>query len=109
MVAALRVTLGTERRCGSPLIEDQSHRMKLSQFEVELHALEFLELRLLYTKEDDPSAQILASMLKQRGTVLWQRISETLWEAFGDRGMEFAVPTRPGTTGDENVDAGTDH
>jgi alkylation response protein AidB-like acyl-CoA dehydrogenase len=92
LVTTLRRTLETERVRGVPLIEDPSHRVQLAQFEAELGALDFLELRFLHARAEDAAAQILASMLKLRGTELRQRVSEAIWQAFGDRGLELAPP-----------------
>ena len=39
LIATLRQTLTTERRCGTPLIDEASWRLKLAQFDVELGAL----------------------------------------------------------------------
>lgn len=91
LLAALRAALCTERFCGAPLVEDPIHRLKLAQFEVEFSALEFLELRLLHTHNNDSSAEVLASTLKLRGSELRQRISEALWDAFAHRALEFPV------------------
>lgn len=91
LVALLRRTLQSEVDRGTPLMENPSCRLKLAQFEAELGALEFLELRFLHARDDDPNTQVLASILKLRGTELRQRVSEMLWEMFGDRGMEFSL------------------
>ena len=91
LVASLRKTLQSEIECGTPLIENPSYRLKLSQYEAELGALEFLELRFLHVRDDDPNTQVLASILKLRGTDLRQRVSEALWEVYGDRGLEFSL------------------
>jgi alkylation response protein AidB-like acyl-CoA dehydrogenase len=99
LIATLRQTLTTERRCGTPLIDEASWRLKLAQFDVELGALEFLELRYLYAGEGDPGVAALASMLKLRGTELRQRVSEALWDAIGDRGMEFSIHAAPAPDG----------
>jgi len=90
-VGSLRKTLQSEMECGIPLMENPSYRAKLSQYEAELGALEFLELRFLHARDDDPNSQVLASILKLRGTELRQRVSETLWEVYGDSSLEFSL------------------
>jgi alkylation response protein AidB-like acyl-CoA dehydrogenase len=90
LVGSLRRTLQSECERGVPLIENPACRSKLAQFEMELGALEFLELRFLHARDDDASTQVLASILKLRGTELRQRVSEALWDVFGDRGLEFS-------------------
>ncbi|MBZ5522428.1 MAG: acyl-CoA dehydrogenase family protein [Acidobacteriia bacterium] len=91
LTATLRKALSNENERGAPLIGSPSWRLKLAQFEAELGALEFLELRFLNARSDDPTTQVLASILKLRGTDLRQRVSEALWDVFGDRSMEFSL------------------
>jgi alkylation response protein AidB-like acyl-CoA dehydrogenase len=91
IVIALRAALVREQHCGRPLTDDHVLCARVAQYEVELAALEFLELRFLHAPEDDANAQVLASMLKLRGTELRQRVSETLWDAFGEDGLAFSI------------------
>jgi acyl-CoA dehydrogenase len=99
LLAALRAALCTERCCGAPLVDDPIHRLKLAQLEVEFNALEFLELRLLHRHNDDSAVEVLASMLKLRGSELRQRISEALWDAFAHRALEFPPCQNRGAPG----------
>ena len=90
-LAALRRALSTGRRHDTALIHEPSWRARLSLYEVELEALESLELRVLHARGDQSKTNALASMLKVRACELRQRVSESLWEAFGDESLEFAV------------------
>jgi alkylation response protein AidB-like acyl-CoA dehydrogenase len=107
LVARLRATLCQETRRRVALIETASERLRLAQLEAEIGALEFLELRFMTLSDHDDRAPVLASMLKLRGSELRQRVSEALWEAYGERGLEFA----PASTGDQppNRDGATSH
>lgn len=91
---SLRTALEGETRCGAPLIDEPAWRLRLAQYEVELDALEGLELRLLHARDDESALQVLASMLKLRGSELRQRVSETIWEVAAERGLELTVADR---------------
>jgi alkylation response protein AidB-like acyl-CoA dehydrogenase len=76
-----------QKRNGRPLLEDASFSRKLAQAEIELQALEFAVLRVLYGSRDDPVIAGLTCALKLRGSELRQRVSELAVEALGDRGL----------------------
>jgi alkylation response protein AidB-like acyl-CoA dehydrogenase len=62
---------------------------QLSRFEAELEALEYMELRLLYSPKDDASASILGTVLKLRGCELRQHITSLTLKVVGERGLEL--------------------
>ena len=85
----LREIARAEQKDGQALFADPLFRGQLSQLEIELQALEFMELRLLHSKADDSSVQILAPMLKLRGSELRQRVTELTLLTLGERALEF--------------------
>jgi acyl-CoA dehydrogenase len=87
LLVALREVLSSEKQDGRLLIEDLRYRLRLVQFEAELDALEFMELRLLHSTTQDRS-QLLAPMLKLRGCELRQKITECTMEALGEKALE---------------------
>lgn len=104
---SLRDALSEPRPDGERLIDRPSERLRLAQYEVELEALEFLELRLLHAAEEDAATQVLASMLKLRGSELRQRVSETLWEV--SCALEFSVSARSDGEDTAEPDLGNTH
>jgi alkylation response protein AidB-like acyl-CoA dehydrogenase len=91
----IAVTLANARRAleharerGMPLMAKSSLRIQLAQLEVEFHALQFMELRLLNTNTEEAANQALAPMLKLRATELRQRITEVVLQALGPRALE---------------------
>lgn len=63
---------------------------KLTQFEVELMALEFTALRLLCANQQSKTPSVEASMLKVSGTELRQAIYETLVDIAGPDALPFS-------------------
>lgn len=86
----VRNLLQTYREGSTPLFEKHSYRDRLAQMEMELDALEILELRVLHAPEGGPDAapSVLGPILKVRGSELRQRISELAIDALGDCGLE---------------------
>lgn len=68
--------------CIGPLI-----RTQLARLQIELHALEFLQLRVVHAGQNDKAADGLTSVLKFRGAELKQRAHALLMEALGERGL----------------------
>jgi alkylation response protein AidB-like acyl-CoA dehydrogenase len=83
-----RRTLENQQERGMPLLAKPAYRLQLAHLEVELQALEFMELRLLNTSTEDASNQALAPMLKLRATEMRQRITELVLQALGTRALE---------------------
>jgi alkylation response protein AidB-like acyl-CoA dehydrogenase len=75
------------RQGKASLMEDRVFRRKFYQIEIELRALEFAVLRVLYSERQDNIWDGLVSALKLRGSELRQRVSELATEALGDRGL----------------------
>lgn len=88
ILASARLALESEQERGMPLLAKPSLRMQFAQLEVELQALEFMELRVLNTSTEHASNQALAPILKLRATELRQRITELVMQALGTRALE---------------------
>jgi alkylation response protein AidB-like acyl-CoA dehydrogenase len=69
---------------GAPLINEHGFRQRLAQMEIDLFALEFAVLRVLYASESN-AVEGLAPALKLRGAELMQRVSELAVEILEDR------------------------
>ena len=84
-----------------PLLANPTHRIHLAQLEIELQALQFMELRVINTSVEDASNHALAPMLKLRATELRQRITEFALQALGTRAFEcpadYYGPKAPST------------
>jgi acyl-CoA dehydrogenase len=72
---------------GQACFHDPLFISRLSQFEIELQALEFMELRLLHARTDDSVVQSLAPIMKLRGCELRQRITDLTMQVLGERGL----------------------
>jgi len=70
-------------RNGRPLIEDPLFAARLAEVEIELMALDVLNLRVLAAARDRGSPGPMASMLKIKGSELYQRIAELILETQG--------------------------
>jgi len=88
----LRRILTLEHAGAQPLIHDPGFRERLTRLEVELEALEFLELRTLDAKSNAAGPQMLTPILKLRGTEFLQRVTQLTLEAAGEAALEM-----PGT------------
>jgi len=81
------------RRNGRPLAEDPLFAARLAEVEIELMALDVLNLRVLAAARDRGSPGPMASMLKIKGSELYQRIAELILET---RGRPALVCSRDG-------------
>ncbi|MFC5743632.1 acyl-CoA dehydrogenase family protein [Dyella tabacisoli] len=79
----------SELRHGRTMMDDPVFRAKLEQLRDELHALEFLHLRVLSATERGPRAEALGCVLKFRGAQAYQRVSELMLETLGERSIEY--------------------
>ena len=95
ILAGARRMLEAEQERGVPLLAKPTTRIQLAQLQVELQALEFMELRVLNTSTADAANQALAPMLKLRATELRQRITDSCY-----RHWERALWSVPLTTTD---------
>ena len=71
--------------------DDTLMQSRLTQFAVELMALEFTALRLLSANQQSRVPAVEASMLKVRGTELRQAIFETLVDIAGPQAVPFSL------------------
>jgi alkylation response protein AidB-like acyl-CoA dehydrogenase len=90
LVAHSKVALGKLRQLatnigepGRSVADDPIFRRKLTEIEVELTALEYTELRFLAAESAGKAPGVEVSMLKIRGTEIYQRISELTLEVLG--------------------------
>jgi len=95
-LARLKDIAARERCAGRPLIEDPLFAAKLAQLEIDLMALEITNLRMLDADRAKRAPGPEASLLKIKGSVIQQAISELLLEAVGPYGKAFAGGERPG-------------
>jgi alkylation response protein AidB-like acyl-CoA dehydrogenase len=62
---------------------------RIAQFEIELQALEYMQLRLLHSRSEESVVQVLAPILKMRACELRQRITELTLQLLAERGLEL--------------------
>jgi alkylation response protein AidB-like acyl-CoA dehydrogenase len=85
----VRELLETRREGAATLLENDGYRHRLAQMEMEVDALEILELRVLHAPAGpDAAPSVLGPILKVRASELRQRISELAIDALGDGGLE---------------------
>jgi alkylation response protein AidB-like acyl-CoA dehydrogenase len=82
-VARLKQIASVEGQNGIPLAEDDSFRMRLSDIEVSLHALEITNLRMMAGLRDGGGPGPESSTLKISGTTIEQALNELSVEAIG--------------------------
>ena len=76
----------------TPLIDDERFRIKIASVEVELKALEMLQLRVIAArKTGDKAPDPASSILKIKGSEIQQRITELALEVVGP----YAMPLDP--------------
>ena len=86
-VKKLKYIAANETYENKSLIRNSRFRDKLTELEMDLHALEFSELRILSEEAKGSSPGPEASFLKIRGSELQQKISELTLEAVGSFGL----------------------
>lgn len=74
----LRKFAGEEINGGKKLIEDPMFRLRLSNIEVELMALEFTALRVIASTADGKGPGVESSLLKIKGTEIQQALQQLL-------------------------------
>jgi alkylation response protein AidB-like acyl-CoA dehydrogenase len=85
----VRHLLQTHRDGRGTLLENDDYRDRLARMEIELDALEVMELRALHAPTDpDAPPSVLGPMLKVRASELRQRISELAIDVLGECGLE---------------------
>ena len=84
--------IARHERCGDGyLIDDDDFKRSVAQVEIDLHTLEYTELRALTAAAKGEAPGPEANVLKIRGTELQQKISELLMKAIG----YYAMPLVP--------------
>ncbi len=97
----IRAIANNEVEGGVPVIENAEFRGKLAKLEVAIEALEMTELRILSKLSSGQNMGPESSLMKCRGTDLYQEVVELAMEAVGSYAMPF-IPLRPGAN-DEGV------
>jgi alkylation response protein AidB-like acyl-CoA dehydrogenase len=88
-LASLKTIASSEKGSdGLALSEDEAFQAKLSAVEIEIHAMEFTELRILSSLSTGKNVGPESSLLKCRGTEIQQSLTELMVEAVGN----YAVP-----------------
>jgi alkylation response protein AidB-like acyl-CoA dehydrogenase len=88
-IRRLKEIAALERVGDKPLIKDERFAMKIAAVEVELKALEMMQLRVVAAaRHGNGKPDPASSILKLRGSEIQQTISELLMEAVGP----FALP-----------------
>ncbi len=74
---------------GRPLIEDRAFRQRIAQLEVDIKALEMMQLRVVsaYDKRNDGKPDPLSSAIKIRGSELLQATAELVMDVGGPLSM----------------------
>ena len=85
----IRLIAAAEQKNGRPLLEDPEFSRRLTQLELEVEALEWSVLRVLCDAPSNFSTAACASVLKVRGSVLQQHITDLALDALGQRGLRF--------------------
>lgn len=83
----IREIAADTRKNGRPLVEDRAFMLKLAALEQEVEALEWSVLRVLCDAPSQHPIAARASVLKVRGSVLQQKLSELACEALGHRAL----------------------
>ena len=86
-IKKLKNIASLETRGNKPLLQSQRFRDKLTELEIDLHALEYTELRIISEEVKGTAPGPEASFLKIRGSELQQKISELTLEAVGAFGL----------------------
>lgn len=86
-IRKLKNIASQETYSNRPLINNVRFRDKLTKLEMDMHALEYSELRILSDEAKGAAPGAEASFLKIRGSELQQKISELTLEAVGTFGI----------------------
>ncbi|WP_374299752.1 acyl-CoA dehydrogenase family protein [Ferrovibrio sp.] len=104
-LAHLRKMAKAEQAHGAPLAQDPDFAAKLAQAEMDIMAMEMLELRVLGGTKSGQNLGAASSMLKTRGTELQQLVTELSAEAVG----YYASPFTPLIEGSNEPTIGPDY
>jgi pimeloyl-CoA dehydrogenase large subunit len=105
-IRRIRELAALERAGGRPIIEDERFREKLVALEIELKALEMLQLRVVASERqrDKQKPDPYSSILKIKGAEIQQATSELLLEIVGP----YALPYAPEDQGANEPPIGPD-
>ena len=87
LIKKLKFIASQETYNNKSLISNSRFRDKLTELEMDMHALEYSELRILSEEAKGTAPGPEASFLKIRGSELQQRISDLTLEAVGSFGL----------------------
>jgi pimeloyl-CoA dehydrogenase large subunit len=106
-VSRIKQLAALERIGDQPLIEDPRFREKLAEVEVELKALEMTQLRVVADerKRVKGKPNPASSILKLKGTVIQQRLTELMMEVVGP----YVMPYQPPEEGQNEPGIGPDY
>lgn len=79
----IRQLAKTENSGGRPLIEDPLFQSRLADVEIELMALEYMELRVLAADAEGKGPGVESSLLKIKGTEIQQRLQQLKMDVAG--------------------------
>ena len=90
-VARIKELAAIEQSGGKPLIDDPKFREKLASVEVELKALEMTQLRVVADerKQQKGRPNPASSILKLKGSVIQQQLTELVMEVVGPYAMPY--------------------
>ncbi|MES2899008.1 MAG: acyl-CoA dehydrogenase family protein [Pseudomonadota bacterium] len=88
-LARIRHIANNEIKDGRPLIEDRAFARRLAELEVDVNALNWSVLRVLFEAPSEYSIGACASVLKVRGSELQQRLTELAVDALGPRALRM--------------------
>ena len=81
---------------GGKLLDDQRFRDRLARVEIDLMALEYTELRALWSEASGRAPGPEASLLKIRGTEIQQEITALLMQSVGEWALPYHVEALKG-------------
>lgn len=84
-----------EIEAGDPVINNPAFQSKLTKLEIDIQALEMTELRILSKLSSGQNMGPESSLMKCRGTDLYQDVVELAFEAVGNYSMPF-IPLEKG-------------
>lgn len=94
----LKALARTTKRGGKPLIEDPLFAARLAQAEIDLEAMKITNLRMLYKAQQQGAPGPETSILKIKGTVIYQELRDLARRALGPVAAPF-----PGYVSDGNL------
>ncbi len=106
-IARIKQLAALEREGDRPLIEDLKFREKLAAVEVELKALEMTQLRVVSDerKMEKGRQNPASSILKLKGSVIQQQLTELVMEVVGP----YVMPYEPPEEGQNEPPIGADY